>query len=153
MMCIGLNYSNEMVFRLEYKETRLIESSLSGIEILSSNVLKKVDSNFTNSNNKDEFDSYFLGNNFEDSISDISGIEISNLKVNIVKENPFYVDGTYNFKITSSANEGKYSKKYQAKVKINNPFLDYKEEEMELENFKNNIKVSDLVKIYNYKEN
>lgn len=152
MMCIGLNYSNETVFRLEYKKTTLIENSLSGIELASNNILNEIKINLDNTNSESEFGSYFLGNNFSNSVCDISNIDISNLKISISQDYPFYTDGVYNFKITSSSSSGNYSKKYQAKVKIKNPFLDYKEDILEVKPFKDEIKANELLEIYDYKE-
>ena len=60
MMCIGLNYSNKMIYSLEIKETKLIENSLSGIEICSSNIKNEVNKIIFEENDYMGFNEYLL---------------------------------------------------------------------------------------------
>lgn len=141
MMCIGLNFSNENIFNLEYKNIILREESLSGIEIVHSNILKEVDNAIKSSINEDEFNSYFMDLSF---ISNIKNISMSDLKnVTISVSNKVIIDNNIlKFNIISTAKDRNYIKKNQASVKIINPFIDSN----------NEIDKSKLVTVYDYKE-
>lgn len=166
MMCIGLNYSNKRSYNLEYKETKMIENALSGIEVAGSNILKEVKINLENANSEEDFKNYFLGNNFSNKVCDMSQIDLSNVNVNITSGPKFENNEYCTFKITSSSHENSYFKKFQANVKIKNPFVEYgnnlnyennsdevgTDKELNFNEFKKNIDVNGLVTIDDYKE-
>ena len=141
IMCIGLSFSNESIFNLEYKNIMLTEESLSGIDIVHSNILKEVNYAIESSTNKDEFNSYFKNLNFINNIKDISMTDLEN--VTISTSNKIIIDDNIlKFDIVSSAKDKNYLKKNQASVKIINPFI---ENNTDIDNNK-------LVTVYNYKE-
>ena len=170
MMCIGLNYSNKIVYNLEYKKTKLIEEALSGIEISSSNIINEVKQITTNTNSKDEFINYFLGNNFINNIKDMSGIDLNNVYIDVSSKPVVDENGYCKFKVTSISTEGQYTKKIQASVIIKNPFLDEeniinKNEDSEIDHEVSHVEVetnldkvvepidaNEFVVIYDYKE-
>ena len=141
IMCIGLSFSNESIFNLEYKNIILTEESLSGIDIVHSNILKEVNYAIESSTNKDEFNSYFKNLNFINNIKDISMTDLEN--VTISTSNKIIIDDNIlKFDIVSTAKDKNYLKKNQASVKIINPFI---ENNTDIDNNK-------LVTVYNYKE-
>ena len=141
IMCIGLSFSNESIFNLEYKNIILTEESLSGIDIVHSNILKEVNYAIESSTNKDEFNSYFKNLNFINNIKDISMTDLEN--VTISTSNKIIIDDNIlKFDIVSTAKDKNYLKKNQASVKIINPFI---EDNTGIDNNK-------LVTVYNYKE-
>ena len=141
IMCIGLSFSNESIFNLEYKNIILTEESLSGIDIVHSNILKEVNYAIESSTNKDEFNSYFKNLNFINNIKDISMTDLEN--VTISTSNKIIIDDNIlKFDIVSTAKDKNYLKKNQASVKIINPFI---EDNTDIDNNK-------LVTVYNYKE-
>ena len=141
IMCIGLSFSNEKIFNLEYKNIILNEESLSGIDIVHSNILKEVNYAIKSSSNKDEFNSYFTNLNFINNIKDISMTDLEN--VTISTSNKIIIDDNIlKFDIVSTAKDKNYLKKNQASVKIINPFI---EDNTDIDNNK-------LVTVYNYKE-
>lgn len=141
IMCIGLSFSNEKIFNLEYKNIILNEESLSGIDIVHSNILKEVNYAIKSSSNKDEFNSYFKNLNFINNIKDISMTDLEN--VTISTSNKIIIDDNIlKFDIVSTAKDKNYLKKNQASVKIINPFI---EDNTDIDNNK-------LVTVYNYKE-
>jgi len=172
MMCIGLNYSNKMIYNLEIKETKLIENAFSGIELCSSNIKNEVNKIIFEENDYIGFDEYLLSNKFINSISDISNSHLNNVDIQISSNPTVDENGNYNFKITSTSIQDKYKKKYQASVKIKNPFfneqkikyinsaelnIDNKQESYINDNhnidiINQNIDVKELVIIYDYKE-
>lgn len=179
MMCIGLNYSNKTIYNLEYKETKLVEDALSGIEISSSNIVKEVKQIVTNTNNENEFINYFLGNNFINNIKDMSGIELKGVYIDISSKPTIDENGYCKFKVISTSTEGQYTKKIQVSVVIKNPFSNQEEQNQEeqnqqdehenninneiyemenieletnIERIRENIDVNELVVIYDYKE-
>ncbi len=141
MMCIGLNFSNENIFNLEYKNIILKEESLSGIEIVHSNILKEVDNAIKSTINEEEFNSYFMDLKFISSIKDISMSNLENVTISV--PNKIVIDNNIlKFNIISTAKDRNYIKKNQASVKIINPFI-YSDDE---------IYKSKLVIVYDYKE-
>lgn len=141
MMCIGLNFSNENIFNLEYKNIILKEESLSGIEIVHSNILKEVDNAIKSTINEEEFNSYFMDLKFTSSIKDISMSNLENVTISV--PNKIVIDNNIlKFNIISTAKDKNYIKKNQASVKIINPFI-YSNNEI----YKNK-----LVIVYDYKE-
>lgn len=141
IMCIGLSFSNEKIFNLEYKNIILTEESLSGIDIVNSNILKEVNYAIKSSSNKDEFNSYFTNLNFINNIKDISMTNLENVTISI--SNKIIIDDNIlKFDIVSTAKDKNYLKKNQASVKIINPFI---EDNTDIDNNK-------LVTVYNYKE-
>jgi len=172
MMCIGLNYSNKMIYNLEIKETKLIENAFSGIELCSSNIKNEVNKIIFEENDYIGFDEYLLSNKFINSISDISNSHLNNVDIQISSNPTVDENGNYNFKITSTSIQDKYKKKYQASVKIKNPFFNEQKikyinsaelnidnsEESDINDDHNidiinqNIDVKELVIIYDYKE-
>lgn len=141
MMCIGLNFSNENIFNLEYKNITLKEESLSGIEIVHSNILKEVDNAIKSTINEEEFNSYFMDLKFTSSIKNISMSNLENVTISV--SNKIVIDNNIlKFNIISSAKDRNYIKKNQASVKIINPFI-YSD---------NEIDKSKLVIVYDYKE-
>ena len=141
MMCIGLNFSNENIFNLEYKNITLKEESLSGIEIVHSNILKEVDNAIKSTINEEEFNSYFMDLKFTSSIKNISMSNLENVTISV--SNKIVIDNNIlKFNIISTAKDRKYIKKNQASVKIINPFI-YSDNEID----KNR-----LVIVYDYKE-
>ncbi|MGL5314232.1 MAG: hypothetical protein ACRC92_13370 [Peptostreptococcaceae bacterium] len=172
-----MNYSNKTIYNLEYKETKLVEEALSGIEISSSNIVKEVKQIITNTNNENEFINYFLGNNFINNIKDMSGIELKSVYIDIPSKPIIDENGYCKFKVISTSTEGQYTKKIQVSVIIKNPFSNqenqeeqdqqdvhenninneiYEMESIELETntekIRENIDVNELVIIYDYKE-
>ncbi len=141
MMCIGLNFSNENIFNLEYKNITLKEESLSGIEIVHSNILKEVDNAIKSTINEEEFNSYFMDLKFTSSIKNISMSNLENVTISV--SNKIVIDNNIlKFNIISTAKDRNYIKKNQASVKIINPFI-YSDNEVD----KNR-----LVIVYDYKE-
>ncbi len=141
MMCIGLNFSNENIFNLEYKNITLKEESLSGIEIVHSNILKEVDNAIKSTINEEEFNSYFMDLKFTSSIKNISMSNLENVTISV--SNKIAIDNNIlKFNIISTAKDRNYIKKNQASVKIINPFI-YSD---------NEIDKSKLVIVYDYKE-
>lgn len=141
MMCIGLNFSNENIFNLEYKNITLKEESLSGIEIVHSNILKEVDNAIKSTINEEEFNSYFMDLKFTSSIKNISMSNLENVTISV--SNKIVIDNNIlKFNIISTAKDRKYIKKNQASVKIINPFI-YSD---------NEIDKNKLVIVYDYKE-
>lgn len=170
MMCIGLNYSNKMIYNLEVKETKLIEDALSGIELCSSNIKNEINQIIKHVNNESDFNQYLLSNEFINKIRDISKIYLDNVYIEIPNNPTVDENGYCNFKIISTSIEDKYKKKFQVSIKIKNPFLN-KEENINLDvlnmnnnddniiNNTNNVEISNenidvnkLVIIYDYKE-
>ncbi|MGL6107446.1 hypothetical protein [Romboutsia sp.] len=167
MMCIGLNYSNQSLFKLEYEDTILEENALSGLEITKSNILKEVEQTVSNSNNEQEFNNYFLGNNFINNIKNISKTELNNVSINIPNKLIYDENGFLSFSIISTSKEKKYIKQIQGSVKIKNPFynrvtknksegnteiINEINEEANLQNTKANIDYKKLVIVQDYKE-
>lgn len=141
IMCIGLNFSNENIFNLEYKNITLREESLSGIEIVHSNILKEVDNAIKNSINEDEFNSYFTNLSFVSNIKNISMSDLENVTISV--SNKIIIDDNIlKFNIISISKDRNYIKKNQASVKIINPFIESN----------NEIDKSKLVTVYDYKE-
>lgn len=174
IMCIGLNYSNKTIYNLEYKEVKLVEDALSGIEISSNNIVKEVKQIITNTNNENEFINYFLGNNFINNVKDMSGIELKSVYIDIPNKPTIDENGYCKFKVVSISTENQYTKKMQVSVIIKNPFSNQEEQnqpeerennvnneidqmeniesETNIEIIKDNIDISELVIIYDYKE-
>lgn len=141
MMCIGLNFSNENIFNLEYKNITLKEESLSGIEIVHSNILKEVDNAIKSTINEEEFNSYFMDLKFTSSIKNISMSNLENVTISV--SNKIVIDNNIlKFNIISTAKDRNYIKKNQASVKIINPFI-YSDNEVDKDR---------LVIVYDYKE-
>ena len=139
MMCIGLNFSNENIFNLEYKNITLKEQSLSGIEIVHSNILREVDNAIKDSINEDEFKNHLMDLNFISNIKDISMSNLENVVISV--SNRIIIDNNVlKFDIISTSKDRNYIKKNQASVKIINPF-----------NY-NELDKSKLVTVYDYKE-
>lgn len=159
MMCIGLNYSNNTLFKLEYKRIILKENSESGLEITSSNILKEVENAALTTNSEEEFKDYFLGNNFINKIKDISHSQLKNVSINIPNQ-PVYENGVVKFKITSTSTENKYAIQMQASINIKNPYIDivdidkskYNNQPLNIEEVKANIDYNNILIIYDYKE-
>lgn len=170
--CLGLAYSNGNVFCLEYKYRVLKENSLSGVEITRSNILSEVKNALLKCKNKEEFSSYFLGNNqktFCDRITNLNKSELSNVNVRVDKNNIYQEDGSLNFQVISDAKDNNYSRKVKVSVKIINPFKqpsieegnisneesNLNSEEINISNKENNsqqLNEKDLVIIENYRE-
>jgi len=124
MTCIALHYSNSSIFNLEYKEANIKEAGYSTIDIVHSNILKEVEFVLQNTSNKDEFNNYFLGNNFLSNIKDISKSELNGALVSIpTKIEVDNINGFLKFDIVSTVKDDVYIKKFQASVKIKNPFF------------------------------
>ena len=139
MMCIGLNFSNENIFNLEYKNITLKEESLSGIEIVHSNILREVDNAIKNSINEDEFNNHLMDLNFISNIKDISMSNLENVAISV--SNRIIIDNNVlKFDIISTSKDRNYIKKNKASVKIINPFNN------------NELDKSKLVTVYDYKE-
>ena len=139
MMCIGLNFSNENIFNLEYKNITLKEESLSGIEIVHSNILREVDNAIKNSINEDEFNNHLMDLNFIRNIKDISMSNLENVAISV--SNRIIIDNNVlKFDIISTSKDRNYIKKNKASVKIINPFNN------------NELDKSKLVTVYDYKE-
>lgn len=139
MMCIGLNFSNENIFNLEYKNITLKEQSLSGIEIVHSNILREVDNAIKDSINEDEFKNHLMDLNFISNIKDISMSNLENVAISV--SNRIIIDNNVlKFDIISTSKDKNYIKKNQASVKIINPFNN------------NELDKSKLVTVYDYKE-
>lgn len=124
MTCIGLHYSNSNIFNLEYKEANIKEAGYGTIDIVHSNILKEIEFILQNTSNKDEFNNYFLGNNFLSNIKDISKSELNGTLVSIPKKIEVdNINGFLKFDIVSTVKDDVYIKKFQASVKIKNPFF------------------------------
>lgn len=173
MMCIGLNYSNKMIYNLEIKEMKLVEDAFSGIEICSSNIRQEVSQMISEIDNKYDFNNYLLNRTFINNIKDISRVYLYNVYIEIPSNPVIDESGHCNFKIISTSIEDKYKKKFQASVKIKNPFLEKEQvkdinlEKLNIDNLDNNeshdnnyiankinqnIDINDIVIIYDYKE-
>ncbi|WP_325275762.1 hypothetical protein [Romboutsia sp.] len=124
MTCIGLHYSNSKIFNLEYKEVNIKEIGYGSIDIVHSNILREVEFVLQNTSNKDEFNNYFLGNKFLSNIKDVSKSELNGVLVNIpTKIKIDNINGLLEFNIISTVRDDIYIKKFQASVKIKNPFF------------------------------
>ncbi|EQF25972.1 putative membrane protein [Clostridioides difficile CD160] len=126
IMTIGLIYTHNNIFELEYKDIQLKETSLSGIEISISNVFSCVGEAINISNSEDEFRTYFLGNNMINCIKKIKDTSHSNLEdVSLkVENNTIYDKGDFfELDITSSVREKDFLKVIKVRVKIKNPWV------------------------------
>lgn len=126
IMTIGLIYTHNNIFELEYKDIQLKETSLSGIEISISNVFSCVEEAINISNSEDEFRTYFLGNNMINCIKKIKDTSHSNLEeVSLkVENNTIYDKGDFfELDITSSVREKDFLKVIKVRVKIKNPWV------------------------------
>lgn len=146
MACIGLNYSNSNIFNLEYKEANIKEIGYGSIDVVHSNILREVEYVLQNTSNKDEFNNYFLGNNFLNNIKDISKSELNGALVNVpTKIKIDNINGLLEFDIISTVRDDIYVKKFQASVKIKNPFISQVVNE-QYENSEGNI--SDKIQVH-----
>jgi hypothetical protein len=160
MACIGLHYSNSSIFNLEYKEANIKETGYGTIDIVHSNILKEVEFVLQNTSNKDEFNNYFLGNNFLSNIKDISKSDLNGTLVSIpTKIEVDNINGFLKFDIISTVKDDVYIKKFQASVKIKNPFFtqvaNEKNESIEedgKEEKSTNLDILDKNLLYEYKE-
>ena len=167
MACIGLHYSNSSIFNLEYKEANIKETGYGTIDIVHSNILKEVEFVLQNTSNKDEFNNYFLGNNFLSNIKDISKSDLKGTLVSIpTKIEVDNINGFLKFDIISTVKEGVYIKKFQASVKVKNPFftqvaneekstnLDILDKSLlyECKEESRDFNINETVIVYNYKE-
>ena len=160
MACIGLHYSNSSIFNLEYKEANIKETGYGTIDIVHSNILKEVEFVLQNTSNKDEFNNYFLGNNFLSNIKDISKSDLKGTLVSIpTKIEVDNINGFLKFDIISTVKEGVYIKKFQASVKVKNPFFtqvaneeNESIEEDGKEEKSTNLDIIDKSLLYEYKE-
>ncbi|MBY2478693.1 hypothetical protein KWV16_17630 [Clostridioides difficile] len=126
IMTIGLIYTHNNIFELEYKDIQLKETSLSGIEISISNVFSCVEEAINISNSEDEFRTYFLGNNMINCIKKIKDTSHSNLEAVSLKveNNTIYdKDDFFELDITSSVREKDFLKVIKVRVKIKNPWV------------------------------
>ncbi|MGL4913483.1 MAG: hypothetical protein ACRC3Y_13750 [Romboutsia sp.] len=165
---MGLNYSNSNIFSLEYKEANIKQLGYGAIEIVHSNILREVEVALRTSTNKDEFDKYFLGNKFINSIKDISKSELKG--ISLPKPSEIKIDkinGFLEFDINTLVKDENYRKKFKASVKIKNPFInnnidsttdeynnlhldDVNNKLEDIKTIENNI--DDIVVVYDYKE-
>jgi len=160
MTCIALHYSNSSIFNLEYKEANIKEAGYGTIDIVHSNILKEVEFVLQNTSNKDEFNNYFLGNNFLSNIKDISKSDLGGTLVSIpTKIQVDNINGFLKFDIISTEKDDVYIKKFQASVKIKNPFftqvVNEKNESIEedgKEEKSTNLDILDKNLLYEYKE-
>ncbi|NMS88757.1 hypothetical protein HGQ85_02365 [Clostridioides difficile] len=126
IMSIGLIYTHDNIYELEYKDIQLKETSLSGIEISISNVFSCVEEAINISNNEDEFRTYFLGNNMINCIKKIKDTSYSNLNEASLKieNNTIYDRGDFfELDIKSAVKEKDFLKVIKARVKIKNPWV------------------------------
>lgn len=126
IMFIGLIYTHNNIYELEYKDMQLKETSLSGIELSISNVFSCVKEAINISNNEDEFRTYFLGNNMINCIKKIKDISYSNLdKASLkVENNTIYDRGDFfELDIISTVKEENFLKVIKVRVKIKNPWI------------------------------
>lgn len=150
IMCIGLNFSNESIFNLEYKNIKLNENALSGLELSQNNIFKEVDNAIKNSNNKYDFNKYIMDSNFLSNIKDISMSELENVSISTSKKVNL-INDEFLFDIMSSSKENNYNKKYQASVKIINPFINTNSDEY-INNLSYQINFKKIIIVYDYKE-
>lgn len=149
MTCIALNYSNSSIFILEYKEANIKQIGYGAIEIVHSNILREVKIALETSTSKDEFDKYFLGNKFINSIKDISKSDLKGTSVTKPSEVKIdKINGFLEFDINSLVKDNNYKKKFQASVKIKNPFID-DDTNLIISEYNN---INDIVVVYDYKE-
>ena len=162
MTCIGLHYTNSNIFNLEYKETNITEIGYGAIEIVNSNILESVQYILKNTSNEDEFNNYCLGNNFLIDIKDITKSELKGVSINVPSGIKIdNTNGTLEFEVISNVVDNNYSKKFQASVRINNPFLksvknlneNFQEDKADnIEDNTNEFNIKEIVKVYDYKE-
>lgn len=166
IMCIGIVYRNSKILDLDFKSIENKEYAMSGLEIMRSNILNEVRNAIENTSSKDEFEKYFLGNDYYKTfmikVTDISKLGIEELSVRVWKNYVYLEDGVINFDIQSNYSDGIYRKKFGASVKIKNPWNEevqvFIEDEMSKymneSVYKSNyyIDESDLIEIYNIKE-
>lgn len=147
MTCVGLNYSNLKIYNLEYIKVKMDEKGWSSIELVHSNIVKDVMNILENSQSEEEFNQYFLTQEFKKSTTDISYSDLKGVSINIPNKIVINeVDKTIEFKINSKVKDKNYSKDYEVSVKIKNPY--YKVEN------NNQVKsnINEMVKVYDYKE-
>ena len=169
MTCIGLNYSNSNIFRLEYKEANMKQLGYGAIDIVHNNILREVEVALKTTSNKEEFDKYFLGTNFIKNIKDISKVELKG--VSVPKPNEIKIDkvnGFLEFDINTLVKDETYRKTFKASVKVKNPFYinDEVDNSARIFNYINSneinnkleknetveVNIEDLVIVYGYKE-
>lgn len=162
-MCINLIYMNNNIFELDYENIKLREQSLSGIEIVYSNILNNVKKAVESSKNEDDFKNYFLGNNyceFIEKIGDIPKGSLDNVEIEILNPEVFEGEEIFKFKIMSKVKEDLYMKNIEVNVKIKNPWYEINKEadNQILENtnlIKSTPNIEDyreIVLLYDYKE-
>lgn len=126
IMSIGLIYTHNNIYELEYKDIQLKETSLSGIEISISNALSCVEEAINISNSEEEFRTYFLGNNMINCIKKIKDTSYINLdEVSLkVENNTIYDRGDFfELDIISTVREKDFLKVIKARIKIKNPWI------------------------------
>lgn len=125
--CIGIIYSNNNFYNLEYNLIKYKELSLSGIEIVRSNIIDEVKEAIKNTTKKSEFMDYFLGNNthrFINKIRDISKSDLENVSIRIQRDLIYEDKGVLKFELISKYKDSIYTKTIQVSVKIENPWND-----------------------------
>ena len=125
--CIGIIYSNNNFSNLEYNLIKYKELSLSGIEIVRSNIIDEVKEAIKNTTKKSEFMDYFLGNNthrFINKIRDISKSDLENVSIRIQRDLIYEDKGILKFELISKYKDSIYTKTIQVSVKIENPWND-----------------------------
>lgn len=175
--CSALILSNTKYSQYDYEEMYLKEQCLSEIELIYSNILKEVDYAVKEKENYSDFQEYINSNDFLEKIKFVQEDDLKNTTCEIKKINS-NSEGSIYYKITSKTTDNKFHKYMVASVEIKNPFkeADIEEEETDIEETENikeesdeiskdlsqkedkinedakNIKISDLVIMFDCKE-
>lgn len=170
--CSALILSNIKYTRYDYEEVYMKEQCLGKIELIYSTILKEINKTLTNTKDFDSFKEYLLSDNFLNTIKNIQESDLNNVTCQINRTDLNDENNIY-YEIISKTTYDKFSKQIVVYVKIKNPFQENssskKNEDLNIlksldENTeisqekqkdikkKEDIKCSDLVTMFGYKE-
>jgi|GEM_PF-6756735 len=135
-VCISWIYTNRRIFDLEYKDNILKENSVSGSELVKSNVLRHIRKAIDTTSDENGFNEYFLGNNMNTFINDIKNLssgDLKNVSIKITNNRLLEENGYLLFEVSSTAKDENYYKILRVNVAIKNPYK-VSDEEVSSEN-------------------
>ncbi len=136
VVCISWIYTNSRIFDLEYKDNILKENSVSGSELVKSNVLRHIRKAIDTTSDENGFNEYFLGNNMNTFINDIKNLssgDLKNVSIKITNNRLLEENGYLLFEVSSTAKDENYYKILRVNVAIKNPYK-VSDEEVSSEN-------------------
>lgn len=142
--CIAYIFTNSNISNLEYKENKLKEDALSGIELSKSNLITQAILAEKSSKDRIDFKEYFLGNNKESFLNRIRNIEKSSLNsvaITVLNNKVYEEDGLILMQLSSVSRLDNYRKTIYMSVAIC-----YQEQ-----NDSTGIDEGKLIKFYNYR--